>query len=149
MNRQRHESPAMRGPRPQVLLALCAAGVVLFNFPLLMVWDNPVTLFGLPLLPVALFAVWAVLIVALALVCEAGPRRGTGGRVLEEENGAGGAGGEGLAIPSVWPEQPVMEGEGPSPSAHPALRPVLTGPSAASVSGAGMEAEGARHGRES
>jgi len=59
-----------RGPRPEVLLALFAAGVVLFNFPLLAVWTAPVTVAGLPLLPVALFAIWALLIVALALVSE-------------------------------------------------------------------------------
>jgi fatty acid desaturase len=61
-----------RGPRAQVLVALCAAGVALFNFPLLIVWDQPVTVLGLPLLPVALFAVWAVLVVVLALVSERG-----------------------------------------------------------------------------
>ena len=59
-----------RGPRPQVLVALCAAGVALFNFPLLIVWDQPATVFGLPLLPVALFAVWGGLIAALALASE-------------------------------------------------------------------------------
>lgn len=62
-----------RGPRPQVLLALFAAGVAAFNFPLLIVWDAPVTVLGLPLLPVALFAIWAGLICALALASE---RRG-------------------------------------------------------------------------
>ena len=56
-----------RGPRPQVLVALCAGGFALLNFPLLLIWDQPVTVFGLPLLPLALFAIWAALIVALAL----------------------------------------------------------------------------------
>ena len=51
-----------RGPRAQVLVALCAAGLALFNFPLLILWDQPATVFGLPLLPVALFAIWAGLI---------------------------------------------------------------------------------------
>jgi hypothetical protein len=64
-----------RGPRTQVLVALCAAGFVLFNFPLLIVWDRPVTVFGLPLLPTALFGIWAGLIAMLALVSE----RGSGG----------------------------------------------------------------------
>ena len=59
-----------RGPRPQVLVALCAAGVALFNFPLLIVWDQPATVLGLPLLPMALFAIWAGLIAALALASE-------------------------------------------------------------------------------
>jgi len=44
--------------------------VVLFNFPLLAVWTAPVTIAGLPLLPVALFAIWGLLIIALALVSE-------------------------------------------------------------------------------
>lgn len=59
-----------RGPRPQVLVALCAAGFMLFNFPLLIVWDQPATVLGLPLLPMALFAIWAGLIAALALASE-------------------------------------------------------------------------------
>lgn len=68
-------SPAgERGPRPQVLLALCAAGALAFNFPLLIVWDADVTVFGLPLLPVALFAIWAALIAALAIASERRPR---------------------------------------------------------------------------
>jgi hypothetical protein len=58
------------GPRPQLLLALCGAGLALFNFPLLIVWDQPVTVFGLPLLPVALFAIWVALIMALAWTSE-------------------------------------------------------------------------------
>ena len=32
-----------RGPGPQVLLALFAAGMVLFNFPLLIVFDRDAT----------------------------------------------------------------------------------------------------------
>ena len=63
-----------RGPRTQVLLALCAAGLVLLNFPLLMVWDQPATVLGLPLLPTALFLIWAGLILVLALASERGGR---------------------------------------------------------------------------
>lgn len=65
-----------RGRRSQILVSLCAAGLVLFNFPLLILWDKPVTVLGLPLLPVALFMIWAALIVLLALVSE----RSAGGR---------------------------------------------------------------------
>jgi len=62
-----------------VLVALCVAGLVLFNFPLLIVWDQPGTILGLPLLPVALFAIWLGLIAALALASERGGRgRGRG-----------------------------------------------------------------------
>lgn len=63
-----------RGSRTQVLVALCAAGIALFNFPLLIVWDQPATVLGLPLLPVALFAIWAGLIAALAFANETGER---------------------------------------------------------------------------
>ena len=54
----------------QRLLALFAAGWLLFNFPLLALWDHDATLWGLPLFPVALFVLWAVLIAALAWVVE-------------------------------------------------------------------------------
>ncbi|MDI4666243.1 hypothetical protein K9U40_18220 [Xanthobacter autotrophicus] len=68
-------SPAPdRGPRPQLLLALFATGVLAFNFPLLIVWDAGVSVAGLPLLPVALFAIWAGLIAALAVASERRPK---------------------------------------------------------------------------
>lgn len=56
----------------QRLLALFAAGWLLFNFPLLALWDHDATLWGLPLFPVALFGLWAALIAALAWVVERG-----------------------------------------------------------------------------
>jgi len=55
---------------PQRLLALFAAGVLLFNFPLLKLWLSDATVFGLPLLPVALFGAWAALIAVLAFLME-------------------------------------------------------------------------------
>lgn len=60
------------GPRPAVLVALAVAGAVLLNFPLLALWDHPVTVLGLPLLPVGVFGVWAGLIALLAVVSERG-----------------------------------------------------------------------------
>ena len=48
------------------LLALCAAGALQFNFPLLRLWLGSGLWFGLPRLPVALFLAWAGLIVWLA-----------------------------------------------------------------------------------
>ena len=62
LGRQDHMSPRQirRGPSTQVLLALFAAGMLLLNFPLLIVFDRDATILGLPLLPVALFAIWAV-----------------------------------------------------------------------------------------
>ena len=58
------------GPSAQFLAALWVAAMVLFNFPMLIVWDQDVTVFGLPLLPVALFAIWGALIAALAWASE-------------------------------------------------------------------------------
>ena len=54
----------------QRLAALFALALLLFNFPLLALWDHAVLLWGLPLFPVALFIVWGLLIVALAVVME-------------------------------------------------------------------------------
>jgi len=68
-------APENEGPRREILLALCAAGLVLFNFPMLILWDRDTTVFGLPLLPMALFAIWAGLIVALAWASERGANR--------------------------------------------------------------------------
>ena len=57
--------------RSQRLLGLFALGWLLLNAPLLALWDRPLTLGGLPLLPVALFAGWAALIGLAAWVAEA------------------------------------------------------------------------------
>lgn len=54
----------------QRLAALFAAGMLLFNFPLLALWDRDATLAGLPLFPAALFLIWALLIVALGFISE-------------------------------------------------------------------------------
>ncbi len=55
-----------QGLAAQRLLALFVAGWLVFDFPLLSVWDRDATLFGIPLFPAALFIAWAVLI---AWVC--------------------------------------------------------------------------------
>ena len=55
-----------QGLAAQRLLALFAAGYLVFDFPLLSVWDRDATVFGIPLFPAALFIAWAVLI---AWVC--------------------------------------------------------------------------------
>jgi hypothetical protein len=60
--------------RQQRLLALFAGGWLLLNFPLLTLWDRGITVAGLPLLPLAVFVGWAILIGAAAWVAEAGPR---------------------------------------------------------------------------
>lgn len=56
----------------QRLVALFALGMLLFNFPLLAVWDSDALLWGLPVFPLALFAVWAILIALLAWAVEGG-----------------------------------------------------------------------------
>jgi hypothetical protein len=63
---------ATRDLPTQRLLALFALGLVLLNFPLLALWDHPLTVAGLPLFPLALFGLWALLIGVLALWMERG-----------------------------------------------------------------------------
>ncbi len=57
----------------QRLLALFFAGGLLFNFPLITLWDQDVQWWGLPLFPLALFALWAMLIALLAWILERQP----------------------------------------------------------------------------
>jgi hypothetical protein len=66
---------ALGGPSARTLIALWATGMVLFNFPMLIVFDRDAEVMGLPLLPVALFGNWALLIGALAWALERGSRR--------------------------------------------------------------------------
>jgi hypothetical protein len=54
----------------QRLVALFGGGCLLLNFPLLGLWDVDATVLGVPLLPAALFALWAGLIAALAWLLE-------------------------------------------------------------------------------
>ena len=61
-----------KGLRSQRLMALLAAGALLFNFPLLALWDRDVLILGVPLFPAALFVIWAALIALLALIVEGG-----------------------------------------------------------------------------
>jgi hypothetical protein len=60
------------GLRAQRLVALFVAGWLLFNFPLLALWGSETVLAGVPLLPAALFGLWALLIAAVAWVAERG-----------------------------------------------------------------------------
>lgn len=55
---------------PQRLLALFIGGALLLNFPLLALWDRDATVFGLPLFPAALFALWVGLIALLGVLME-------------------------------------------------------------------------------
>jgi hypothetical protein len=72
-------SPDRRGAAAltsQRLVALFAAGLLLLNFPLLALWDRPLSVAGLPLFPLALFGIWAGLIAALAWLLETAPEPG-------------------------------------------------------------------------
>ena len=69
-------SPVARRPdetvdrKGQRLVALFLLGVLLFNYPLLALFDRAATAFGVPLLYVYIFCAWAALIALLALVIE-------------------------------------------------------------------------------
>ena len=54
----------------QRLVALFAGGWLLFNFPLLGLWDQDVTVWGIPFFPLALLGLWAGLIAMLAWLME-------------------------------------------------------------------------------
>ena len=56
--------------RAQRLVALCLLGVLLFNYPLLAVFNVPATVFGIPVLYAYLFVVWGTLIALMARVVE-------------------------------------------------------------------------------
>lgn len=64
-----------KGLGSQRLVALFAGGWVLFNFPLLGLWDRDATVWGIPVFPAALFMLWLVLIVALAWLVDRPPVR--------------------------------------------------------------------------
>lgn len=63
-----------KGLAGQRLVAVFIVGVLLFNYPLMSLFDRPVTVFGLPLLHVYLFLAWLGLIVAIAWIVERGAR---------------------------------------------------------------------------
>ncbi len=52
------------------LLAVFGLGVLLLNFPLLALWDGSAMVWGIPLFPLALFGIWALLIALVAWVVE-------------------------------------------------------------------------------
>jgi hypothetical protein len=47
-----------RRPVEPALVALFVFAALLFSFPLLLIWDQPGSLLGIPLLPLGLFLVW-------------------------------------------------------------------------------------------
>jgi hypothetical protein len=54
----------------QRMIALCMLGLVLFNFPVLALFNVPGTLLGVPLLYAYIFLAWALLIALMAWVVE-------------------------------------------------------------------------------
>jgi len=59
--------PSLTGQR---LAALFLLGFLLFNYPLLTLFVGPAHVWGIPVLYVYVFAVWALLIGLMALVVE-------------------------------------------------------------------------------
>ena len=59
--------------RGQRMIALCMLGCVLFNFPILALFNVPASLLGVPVLYAYIFIAWALLIALMAWVAE---RRG-------------------------------------------------------------------------
>jgi hypothetical protein len=54
----------------QRLTALCVLGVVLFNYPLLAIFNVAATVFGIPVLYAYIFAAWGLLTACMAYVIE-------------------------------------------------------------------------------
>lgn len=55
----------------QRLAALCMLGCLLFNYPVLALFNRFATVLGIPILYAYLFLVWGALILLMALVVEA------------------------------------------------------------------------------
>ena len=54
----------------QRFVALCMLGLLLFNYPILALFNVTSTVFGVPLLYAYIFVAWAALIALMALVSE-------------------------------------------------------------------------------
>ena len=57
-----------RKPKTELLIGLFLLGCVLFNYPILTLFNQRVTVFGIPLLYLYLFSVWSILIIATMLI---------------------------------------------------------------------------------
>ena len=56
--------------RSQRLIALFAFGCLLFNYPVLSLFNVPADVFGVPVLYAFIFAAWTLLIVLMACAAE-------------------------------------------------------------------------------
>jgi hypothetical protein len=54
------------------MVALCMLGALLFNYPMLALFNVSATAFGIPVLYAYIFAAWSLLIACMALVVETG-----------------------------------------------------------------------------
>jgi len=54
----------------QRLIALCLLGCVLFNYPVLALFNVPGTVLGIPVLYAYLFGAWAALVALMAWIVE-------------------------------------------------------------------------------
>ena len=54
----------------QRLIALCLLGFLLFNYPILALFNLPTAVLGIPVLYAWIFCAWAVLIALMAWVVE-------------------------------------------------------------------------------
>jgi len=54
----------------QRFVALCMLGLLLFNYPILALFNVSATLFGVPVLYAYIFVAWAALIALMAFVAE-------------------------------------------------------------------------------
>jgi hypothetical protein len=61
---------AKKGRRGERLVGVFLLGCLLFNFPLLALFNVRATLFGIPMLYAYLFAAWALLIGLVAMIME-------------------------------------------------------------------------------
>ena len=59
-----------KGTRAARLAFLFMLGCLLFNYPLLALFNVPATIFGFPILYAYIFAAWALLVALVALVME-------------------------------------------------------------------------------
>jgi len=59
--------PETRGQR---FVALCMLGMMLFNYPILALFNVPATVFGIPVLYAYIFIAWAALIGMMALIAD-------------------------------------------------------------------------------
>ena len=60
----------------QRFVALCMLGLLLFNFPILALFNLSGVVFGVPILYAYIFLAWAALIALMAIVAETGDQQG-------------------------------------------------------------------------